>query len=1070
MFGKRPRAAPIEGAGQPNPIKNPPTNKNQYPPHIHTHNISHTAPINHQKHIQPTVILNICKDDRPFVEVKIFGHACTGLLDSGASVTVKQACPLIERQKNKLKPSDVVLRAANSGFINVLGTMTIPFEYKNRIINVSTIIVDSLAPNLILGVDFWRAAGIRIIDHEAEEVSAVKSPSSMEVRTEIVLETTERLALEKAIDEYTISRDGTIGRTNVLEHKIELIEGATPFLQRSHLFSPALQDKINAELDDMLQKNIVQPSKSPVASPLVPVTKPNGSVRICLDSRKLNLITKKDQFPVPNLNHIFARMPKAKYFSTIDLSKAFWQVPLSKDPIANQFATSRELTAFIVPGRGLFEFCVMPFGLVNSAASQCRLMYKVLGHDLEPRCFVYIDDIIIMTETVLEMIKLIGEVGRRLTKAQLSINIDKLNLFARQVKYLGYIISEQGMEIDPDRVKVMMEYPKPKNLKSLRRFLGLTGYYRRLIKNFSGIASPLTNLLRRNTTNKLMWTDGALESFDLLKTAMCEAPVVANPDFTFEFHIQCDASDTAGAAALGQMLEDREVVISYFSHKWSTTEAKWGATEREAATVLYAIRHFKSYLWGRHFTIITDAQALTHVKTLKTDGSSKLARWALELNSHDVTIKHRSGKLSVVPDALSRAVEAIMAIQPSTGDAWYDAMVARMSANPETHTDFRLLGSRLLKYEPSKNDIGCFDYVWKEYVPETQRTDVITSTHQVLCHLGWEKCAEFMRRRYFWPKMVSTIESVVRRCDTCRASKAPNRNTRVPMGQSRNASYPFQMVAIDHWGPTTRSRRGNTCILIVLDVFSKMVLLHPKRDTSSGAVVQFLEEEVFLKYGTPQTLLSDNHKPLIGRNMIQLLNKYGVKHWTIPAYHSQANPAERYLRTVSAAIRAQVSERNNDHRTWDEDLPMIQLALNSTINETTRMTPFFINFGREPILHGQEHDLVVNQVPRSNLSTTQLRQKFDRIRERVTANVQIAQEKFRHQYNKKTQPLKFDVNERVWRRNRELSNATQHFSQRLAPKYIPCRVIDQMGNDTYKVRDEEGIAWHRVHANDLLKD
>lgn len=1054
MSGKWFRPVIKEGTDQPRSFQNP-----QNPPSKHE---------NHHKH--KAHIINTRNDNRPFIEVLIFNQIYIALLDSGASITVMQMCKHIEERLDRLEPTNIALRTANEDHLNVLGKMTLQITFGNKKVSVETVVVDELAQDLILGINFWKAAGIRILDEENNEVMAVKSHPISNIVPEIEIPRDDQESLRNALEQFTYAREDKHGTTNVLEHKIELIDDAQPFLQRSHLFSPALQEKINVELNEMLEKGIVSPSKSPVASPIVPVVKPNGDIRICLDSRKLNSITKKDQFPVPNVNHIFARMPKAKYFSTIDLSKAFWQVPLSKKRTTNQFANSRELTAFIVPGRGLFEFNVMPFGLVNSAATQCRLMHYVIGHDLEPSCFVYVDDIILMTESIKEMIKVLAEVGRRLTRANLSINAKKFRLFANKVKYLGYIVSENGMEIDPERVKVMVEYPQPKTIKSLRRFLGLTGYYRRLIKNFSGIASPLTNLLRNETGNHLNWCEGAKVAFEILKRAMCEAPVVRNPDFSLEFHVQCDASNTAGAAALGQHIDDIEVVIAFYSHKWNKTEVNWSATEKEAATVLYAIRHFKSYLWGRHFTIITDAQALTHVKSIKTDGSSKLAHWALELNSHNVTIKHRSGRQSMVPDALSRAIDVIIESEETNEDAWYRQMMEKVTNDPEAYTDFQIRGQRLFKYEATTNDIGCFQFIWKEYVPEHHRIEVITNTHKTLCHLGWEKCAEMIKRRYFWPKMKPVIEKTVRRCDTCKATKASNHNIRVPMGLSRNAENPFQMIAIDHWGPTQRSRKGNTCMLIVVDIFSKMVLLHAKRDTSSIAVVRFLEDEVFLKYGTPQTLISDNHKPLVGRNMIALMTKYNVNHWTIPAYHSQANPAERYLRTVGAAIRAQIMENNANHQTWDEQIPMIQRALNTTINETTRKSPFFVNFGREMILDGQEYEFTENNTSRSNLSVEQLRQRFEQVREQVKVQMQRAQQKFTREYNKKTQAVKFETGERAWRKNRELSNALHHFSQRLAPKYVPCKVMNIVGNDTYMVQDEGKETQLRVHANDLLKD
>lgn len=172
----------------------------------------------------------------------------------------------------------------------------------------------------------------------------------------------------------------------------------------------------------------------------------------------------------------------------------------------------------------------------------------------------------------------------------------------------------------------MAEYPTPKTVKEVRRFLGLTGYYRRLIRDYSGIAAPLTNLLKK-TFGPFRWTEEADRAFKALRTAMCTSPIVANPDFRVEFCIQCDASDVSAASVLTQVQEGKEVVIAYFSHKWASTEKSWAATEKEAASVLKSIQHFRCYIYGRPFTVITDAKALTHVKSIRTDGSSRLSSW-----------------------------------------------------------------------------------------------------------------------------------------------------------------------------------------------------------------------------------------------------------------------------------------------------------------------------------------------------------------------------------------------------------------------------------------------------------
>lgn len=934
---------------------------------------------------------------------------------------------------------------------------------------VPTVVVQELSHNLILGYDFWKISGLRIT-REVDPVEMVQAARLRQVPTELALTSSQQERFVEALGNFLVTTESFLGRTHVLEHDIELIDGAKPFYARPHLFSPEMEVKISLELDRMLAQGIVVPSKSPVASPVVPVEKPDGSVRLCLDSRLLNDITVKDKFPVPNIGHILARIQHTKYLCSVDLSKAFWQVPLNGNKRQGQMASAQELTAFIVSGRGLFHFKVMPFGLCNSPATQCRLMTTVLGHDLEPHVFCYMDDIILLGKDVDHMMELIRKVAHRLREANLSINFEKCKFFAKQLKFLGYVLSEAGLQADPGKLSTMKEFSTPKNLKGVRRFLGMTGYYRRLIRDYSGIAAPLTNLLKQ-ASGRLIWSEEAEKSFQALKTAMMSAPVVANPDFSKEFHLQCDASDVSAAAALGQYQGETEVIIAYYSHKWTGTEATWGATEREGACVLYAIKHFRGYLWGRSFKVITDAQALTHLRTVKTDGSSRLARWALELNQYSMTVKHRSGRLSVVPDALSRALETLFVTAiDGVGDDWYDDMIERLRSDPGRHPDFRIVGQQLLKYESCQDDIGCYQYIWKEYVPNSHRSALIGQVHTDMSHLGWSKCAKYIRRKFFWPRLLQDVEEQIKQCDVCRAAKSPARITRVPMGSSRCADVPFQMIAIDHWGPVTRSNRGNTYLLVVIDIFSKYVLLHPGRDTKARGVVKFLEDNVFHPFGTPQVLISDNFRALIGRDMIGLLNKYGVEHWTIAYYHSQGNPAERYIRTVSTAIRCYVLENGGDQKRWDENLSVIQTALNNSVNETTKKTPFFLNHGRERIFSGKEYQHLEGPGTRGTLTDSQLKERFDVIRAEVLQNMRRAHQRSRVQYDQRAKPLTFAEDERVWRRFRPLSSSVNEFSAKLAPKYVACYIRKRLGRDTYDVQDESWGPILKYHANDLYKD
>lgn len=1014
-----------------------------------------------------TPVVHTRTDGRPELEVAVNGVKVCGLLDSGATVSVMSERLWRAAGKGPLIPDNGNLKAANGSPLVVLGRTDIELGLGKVKVPLSTLVVSNSAHSLILGMDFWRAGRLEITGPVCTQVAGV---NRAEVQIEAPLLAEDQRRLMAVLDGFLVAGDDSLTRTAVLEHDIELMPDAKPFLLRTHHYSPALEARMVKELDRMLALGVIGPSKSPVASPIVPVVKKNGDVRLCLDSRHLNSITRRDQFPVPNLSAMLGRMQSYEFYVSLDLKSAFWQVPLAERRRPGQWASARELTAFVFPGRGLYHFNVMPFGLCNSPATQCRLMHQVLGHDLEPRVMVYLDDVLIMGNSVKEVLGLLAEVGKRLREANLSVHLGKCKFFFQVIRFCGFIIGKRMVRADPEKIRVMQEYPVPRSVREVRQFLGLVGYYRRLIPDFSGVTTPLSDLLKK-IAGPLNWTDGAQDAFERLKMIMVSEPVVQNPDFSVEFQLQCDASDVSGAAVLGQIQGGQEVVIAYWSHKWTGAERNWAATEKEAGCVLLSIRHFRAYLFGAHFTVITDAQALMHLRTMRVDKSGRLARWALEMREYDVTIKHRAGKLSVVPDALSRVVAAIEPLEREE-DPWLAEMINKIASNPQHFADFRLEGQRLLKLETVEQDVGGYAYRWKEYVPALARRELIQQSHRELHHPGWERCYESLRRQFFWPQMAREVESHIRPCDTCLAAKRRYRNTRVPLGESRIADSPFQLIAIDHMGALPRSRKGNTHVLVVVDVLTKYVLIHPCKNAKARPVVQFIEEEVFLKYGVPQSLLSDNAKAFLGREMIDLLNKYGVDHLTIPVHHPQANIAERYVQTVGVAIRCWVVDQDDDQREWDARVPMIQAAINSLPSFATGISPFKLNFGRDMILSGAEYSQLIGPRPRPLMAQEVLEREFEELRESAKRHLVLAQTRSRALYDRNTRPLTFEVGEKVWRRNRQLAVAREHFTPKLAKRFVAARVVQIMGSDTYMLQDLDVPVGPAVkyHANDLYKD
>ena len=331
-----------------------------------------------------------------------------------------------------------------------------------------------------------------------------------------------------------------------------------------------------AEVDRMLAEGIIEPSESPWSSCPVIVPKSNGKHRFCTDFRLVNQVTKRDAYPIPHMDNIFDKLRSARYISTLDLSQAYHQIPLE--------AKSREVTAFTIPGRGLMQFTRMPYGLTNAPATFQRIMDNLIRPEWSPHVFAYLDDIVIVTESFDKHIKWLKIVLEALKKGNLQVNKNKSKFCVSEVKYLGYVVDANGLHADPDKIKPIAEYPAPTNLRQLRRFLGMMGWYSRFIPHFADYRAPLNQLTPKGV--KWHWDTAQQEAFETLKLALTQAPVLARPDFTRLFCLQTDASDIAIAAVLTQDFDGEEHRIYYVSRTLTKTERNYTVTERECLAVL----------------------------------------------------------------------------------------------------------------------------------------------------------------------------------------------------------------------------------------------------------------------------------------------------------------------------------------------------------------------------------------------------------------------------------------------------------------------------------------------------
>ena len=429
-----------------------------------------------------------------------------------------------------------------------------------------------------------------------------------------------------------------LGTTRLVEHSIDVQE-AQPVRQHPYRVPETKRQQIATEVQKMLLANIIQPSASPWSSPVLLLEKPNGEFRFCVDYWRLNENTKKDAYPLPQIDEPLDALGNAAWFSTLDLQSGFWQIPMR--------AADMEKTAFATHN-GHWEFRVMPFGLANAPATFQRLMDLVLSGLHWTHCLVYLDDVIVFAPTEEEHLRRIDLVLERIRKAFLTLKPSKCHWMKESVKFLGHI-SGKGVMVDPGKINSVSNFPIPKNATDVRSFLGLTSYYRRFIKDFASRSKALADLTKKK--RNLKWTEEAQKSFDDLKSCLTTAPVFRSPDFNLQFKLYTDACDYGIGAVLAQETPDGEVVVAYTSCLLKSSELKYAVLQKEALGIVWSLKHFYLYLYGRHFTIITDHRHLKWLRTM-TAPNNLFARWLSEIQSYDFEVRHRPGRLHSNADTL----------------------------------------------------------------------------------------------------------------------------------------------------------------------------------------------------------------------------------------------------------------------------------------------------------------------------------------------------------------------------------------------------------------------------------
>ncbi|KAI3665770.1 hypothetical protein L6452_44401 [Arctium lappa] len=634
-----------------------------------------------------------------------------------------------------------------------------------------------------------------------------------------------------------------------VEFHIDLTPGAAPIARAPYRLAPTEMREMMTQLQELLEKGFIRPSSSPWGAPVLFVKKKDGSMRMCIDYRELNKVTIKNKYPLPRIDDLFDQLQGAGCFSKIDLRSGYHQVRVKGSDIPKMAFRTRY---------GHYEFLVMPFGLTNAPAVFMDLMNRVCRPFLDKSVIVFIDDILIYSRDEEEHRQHLREVLEILRREKLFAKFSKCELWLQEVQFLGHVVSKDGVKVDPAKIEAMMNWESPTSPTEIRSFLGLAGYYRRFIQDFSKIASPLTSLTRKNV--KFSWTEAQEQAFRTLQKRLCEAPVLSLPEGSEDFVVYSDASKLG----LGCVLMQRGKVIAYASRQLKDPEKNYPTHDLELAAVVFALKLWRHYLYGTKCALFTDHKSLKYIFDQK-ELNMRQRRWLELLKDYDCELLYHPGKANVVADALSR--------KSYGGES--KVTFAKIEVISSLMEDIKKSQAEALREENLKDEImvkhkdllsedsgGLKLFQGRIWVPKIggNRELLLTEAHKskYSIHPGSTKMYRDLRLHYWWPVMKLDVAIYVERCVTCLQVKAEHQR---PYGSLQPLTIPewkWEHITTDFVTKLPKTLRGHDTIWVVVDRLTKSAHFLAMRETLPiDRLAKLYIDEVVSRHGVPLSIVSN---------------------------------------------------------------------------------------------------------------------------------------------------------------------------------------------------------------------